>query len=650
MAMGMEKLLAQVAEAPDMVAKDVNGEVAVMYLPAHVDVPARKVVGSGELVLVAGGVDAGPLSASLAELPMAVYVGNAPSGSTPSLSGSFAVAAADGRSHTVDIGAMAPLPLRAARGVLGEVVAARRDGFDPLAHATVLVLTSAEDHGYVETAAYTYLGLAPGDGAGQLFKIWADGTLRSSQVLLVEADDYPADASYSYSAVYDFFQVDDAGEADCEPPSVALEVAWSGAEHLGRGVLGAPPLTVDWAVLKLVPRVGSELAPLAPALAALRQLVALNQVRTGAEWPAAPSAPAKADYLDEYAGHEDDIAAHGGTMDPALFGPPAPKDDSALGSASPARRTDLDFTERLWLFLKDAASLDDLTACLRHIFDKLLAGDFQPVIHRTNSTALGLLLRQSVKAMLTNTGELGGAGAASTADELAQAFDYWLDEPVECLVEIGIYYLQRNYSAWLTSHSLCTYTQIEPYLDPTAETREALEALLRLHALLDTCLLANAAGAPYDALRSLCTLALSRYASADGVSSVSAAAAAAYGLIDDVNAFDLDAALAKIPFLEFRIPLPVFSQATSRAIDALKAETPESWTMVVTSDATAATAAPTGAPAAPAVRVTHVARSETSMLAMPDASTLNALETQAKDADLADAVYLTYSATTTPVF
>ena len=68
------------------------------------------------------------------------------------------------------------------------------------------------------------------------------------------------------------------------------------------------------------------------------------------------------------------------------------------------------------------------------------------------------------------------------------------------------------------------------------------------------------------------------------MTAVSSAAQAAYGLIDDVNAFDLDTAMTKIPYLDYRIPLPVFSQATSRAIDALKNETPESWTMVVTAE------------------------------------------------------------------
>ena len=468
------------------------------------------------MVVVGGG------EGSVTEMRNVAYVGNPPLDADAVCS------------SAMEAGSVAPLSLRKGREVVSYHVQTGSE-------ETLMALVSTQDHGYAETKRVLALGV---DGAsGSVITLWEDSTVRFDQIFLDDPDSYPEGAEFAFRGTYDVLgEKEGAAEYDQdgdEPvPSVLLQLGWEGREHVGKGVLAPPPLSPAYAVLHVSPVADSGHSLLAHHLDNLAHLMALNDAKDGGEWPAPTPGTEDSDevgerkeqYLATYLENEEEIAAHGGVVNEELFGPPVPENESALGTPIPQRRTDLDFTERLYLFVKDAADREDMKTCMASVFAALSTGALSPVIHRNNHTALGLLLRDSIDS-----------------DEVQQAFEYWAEEPLECLVEIGIFYMQRNYSTFLTAQSLCTYTQIEQYLDPTAEAGDALTSLLRLHTVLDTCYLANAGGAPYDALRSLCTVALG------------------------------------LPNSEYRIPLSVFTQTTSRVIDTLKRVRPLSWRMVVTS-------------------------------------------------------------------
>jgi hypothetical protein len=58
------------------------------------------------------------------------------------------------------------------------------------------------------------------------------------------------------------------------------------------------------------------------------------------------------------------------------------------------RRGDLDFTERLWDLCKAANSFEDMRAALAQVFRALQSGRLQPMVHKSNTTAIGTVARQ----------------------------------------------------------------------------------------------------------------------------------------------------------------------------------------------------------------------------------------------------------------
>ena len=241
-------------------------------------------------------------------------------------------------------------------------------------------------------------------------------------------------------------------------------------------------------------------AAVAADLSRLSLFARLRQA--GEEWPVDFTNDDREDFLEEYFLAEEDIADHGGIMNPDDVANPA-ETDAALGFTALPQRSDLDYTERLWLFLKDTPSEDDLRECLSAIFDHLRSDDTAtPFVHKANHTTLGVHLRAVVKASaLMATTEGGADGLAQARSSMEDDFKFWLEEPLECLFEIGLYHLQRNHVHWMTQGGMCDQAKLEWYVGREAralDVGDQLARLQRLHSVLEVCMLANKHGILYN--------------------------------------------------------------------------------------------------------------------------------------------------------
>lgn len=140
-------------------------------------------------------------------------------------------------------------------------------------------------------------------------------------------------------------------------------------------------------------------------------------------------------------------------------------------------RTDLDFTERLWLFCRDVRSFEELQIVFAEVFKALLLGKIQPFVHRKSTSTLALLLRQ----VLLSPGE-------TLLQETALKFQLLLTEArlLPCLVQLGIEKMQRDYRSFFVGTDICPAKQFDRFFSPTSCSPlvQCLE-LCRVHSILE---------------------------------------------------------------------------------------------------------------------------------------------------------------------
>jgi len=146
-----------------------------------------------------------------------------------------------------------------------------------------------------------------------------------------------------------------------------------------------------------------------------------------------------------------------------------------------SKRSDLDFSEHLWDFVKVASSYSDLRGAMGKVFRALQNHAFQPTIHRTNSTMIGRVAAQ----FLTLSRDGCAPPGAPRHDDLRSLLQSMADpiRLLESVVEIGAAKLQRDYSSHLIGEELCTGQQLADFLE-NAEGSLA-ERLAKLHNILE---------------------------------------------------------------------------------------------------------------------------------------------------------------------
>lgn len=140
-------------------------------------------------------------------------------------------------------------------------------------------------------------------------------------------------------------------------------------------------------------------------------------------------------------------------------------------------RKDLDFAERLWLFAKDATSLEDLQQIFAEVFKTVLLGRVQPFVHRNSTSALSTLLRKVLLA--PNMDE---------KQDLAPKFQNLLTESkiCVCLVQLGIEKMTRDYRAFFIGADVATGDQLDQFISASRSSQlELCHTLCKLHCILE---------------------------------------------------------------------------------------------------------------------------------------------------------------------
>ena len=140
-------------------------------------------------------------------------------------------------------------------------------------------------------------------------------------------------------------------------------------------------------------------------------------------------------------------------------------------------RKDLDFAERLWLFAKDATSLEDLQQIFAEVFKAVLLGRVQPFVHRSSTSVLSSLLR---KVLLTPN--------MDEKQDLAPKFQNLLTESkiCTCLVQLGIEKVLRDYRAFFIGADIATGDQLDQFISAAQGSQlERCHALCKLHCILE---------------------------------------------------------------------------------------------------------------------------------------------------------------------
>ena len=139
-------------------------------------------------------------------------------------------------------------------------------------------------------------------------------------------------------------------------------------------------------------------------------------------------------------------------------------------------RKDLDFTERLWLILKDTCDEEDLTTSFQIMLSALFSGECQPVVHTTNKTPFAELIRDLLQC---EKNEL-----RQQLQERAQEYTSII-AAIECLVEIGTDKLRRDYAQFLFQEELATMGQLTLFLNSKLSTLGKVSNIRKLHQTIE---------------------------------------------------------------------------------------------------------------------------------------------------------------------
>lgn len=188
----------------------------------------------------------------------------------------------------------------------------------------------------------------------------------------------------------------------------------------------------------------------------------------------------------------------------------------AAGQASLSVRSDLDFTELLWDFVKGATSFRDLRKALTGVFKALQQGTFQPTVHKSNTTLIGRVALHflSVHRGLTEGSTIDASALSQLLKSLADPCGL-----IDYIIEIGAEKLKRDYSSHLIGEELCTGRHLETFFETVSGNGTAVEMLARLHNVVELFAVSKSyIDVAHASLRELVTAALAHYSTHPSVS------------------------------------------------------------------------------------------------------------------------------------
>ncbi|XP_065890457.1 protein zwilch homolog isoform X2 [Dysidea avara] len=251
---------------------------------------------------------------------------------------------------------------------------------------------------------------------------------------------------------------------------IVLEYVFSNPEH----VRCPPPTTADTTVkISLTP--GGTLSPVLSVYQELSSLLSLLKISEGgSEWPESESPDGYTNPVSCGTFIEKIKVAtfnYATVMEDTIASP------SIVNTIFPVR-TDIDFCDMVWLFVKDSQSMDDLRKTLGQIAGAVFDHLIQPIIDTSNNAPLAKLFR---KAVVCSNPEEQVLLRSHLKDLLST------EKVVQSLVELGLGKLVKDYVNYFTIHELATKSQLSYYLqaDSTITIREQCDRLSKLHCIAE---------------------------------------------------------------------------------------------------------------------------------------------------------------------
>ena len=250
---------------------------------------------------------------------------------------------------------------------------------------------------------------------------------------------------------------------------IEAQFAWAQPECL----LGTPPESSD-AVLEVSASPGYIFSPILPVFQELTCLLQLCSIEAGeANWQ---------ECSHEQPLASDSLAERMDSFLEVMSNPFAPPLDTTLPSPTADQevyqpRQDLDTLERLWLFLREVASLSELQELMALFFKAVLLGHAQPLVHKASTSTLASLLRQ---ALLCST--------QAERQALAPRFQLLLSgkKTLTALLEVALEKMSTDYHNFFIKADLLTSSQLDGFLSRGgAGLLERCHSLCRLHCVLE---------------------------------------------------------------------------------------------------------------------------------------------------------------------
>lgn len=327
-----------------------------------------------------------------------------------------------------------------------------------------------------------------------------------------------------------------------------IQFSWSDPD----GILSAPTESSD-AVLKVSSIPGDQFSPVLSIHEELKSLYRLCEIlNSGADWPTCDDDDGDDDSeevltssscnktVEEVDIFIEDMANP--LIQPADITVISPTADHMIYEP----RTDLDFTERLWLLCREVQSFDELQQVFARVFKAVLLGKIQPFVHRKSTSMLAVLLRQ-----LLLTPDRDGL------QDIAPKFQLLLTETklLPCLVQLGMEKMSRDYQYFFVGGGTCLAEQFERFLSPAPSSLLAqCLGLCKLHSALEL---------------NVCVMRLLRLPDTSIMSTFTKAA---------VEVFKADTGYQPFaPTPVFSLPLPAYSPALKSVVAMCSKLTPVTW-------------------------------------------------------------------------
>ncbi|ORX55965.1 hypothetical protein BCR36DRAFT_174846 [Piromyces finnis] len=119
-------------------------------------------------------------------------------------------------------------------------------------------------------------------------------------------------------------------------------------------------------------------------------------------------------------------------------------------------RKNLDFTDKLWTFLINSSSSKDLNDAFTVILEELETFRLQPMVNKSNTSKFANVIRSCIKIVHTQT----SSDIEEQKEAILETFNLWQKQPMDCLVDIGIWKLKRDYCHYLIENELISLTEL----------------------------------------------------------------------------------------------------------------------------------------------------------------------------------------------